>query len=100
MPTTTGWETSYFASPDEAIADWLSLLSLPYAGTCESLSGQEGDLGGAVLCSRFMEDLMPAEIHIWGVFATDDFGGWLLVDVGSAGWSIADESFEYERPDW
>lgn len=94
------FETRYFATPDEAIADWLSELTLPYGGTCESLAGQEAELGGAVVCSQLVEDLVPAEIHIWGVFATDDFGGWILVDVGSAGWSVADESFELEPPAW
>lgn len=98
---TTAWVPGFFATPDEAIADWLSQLPLAYAGTCESLAGREVELGGTVLCSQYVETLAPAaQIHIWGVFATDDFGGWLLVDVGSAGWSIADESLEYERPDW
>ena len=94
------WAPDYFATPDEAIADWLSGLELPFAGPCSDLAGSETEFGGSVLCSQLVEDLVPAQIHIWGVFGTDDFGGWILVDVGSAGWSVADESFEYERPDW
>ena len=94
------FEPEFFATADEAIADWLSALPLPYGGTCASLAGREVELGGAVVCSQLVEDLVPAQIHTWGVFATDDFGGWILVDVGSAGWSVADESLELERPDW
>lgn len=94
------WAPDYFATPDEAIADWLSQLALPFVGLCDDLAGTETELGGTVLCSQLAEDLGPARIYTWGVFATDNFGGWILVDVGSAGWSVADESFEYERPDW
>ena len=98
-PPVAPGEPGVFASPEEAIADHLSKVDLPYAGTCESLSGQEADLGGSVMCSILVDDLRPQQIHRWGVFATDDLRGWLFLDVGSAGWSVVDESFEARPPD-
>ena len=89
----------FFPTPEEAIADHLSQVSPPYAGTCESLAGREVELGGTVSCSVLDQDLIPQQIHRWGVFATDDIRGWMFLDVGSAGWSVADESFEFFPPD-
>ena len=101
VPPTTFDEFAplYFATPDEALTDWLSLVDPPYAGTCDSLSGQT-DLAGVVTCSTFdhSADVGAAEVHRWGVFGTDDLRGWVLVDVGSAGWSVADETFEAVPP--
>ena len=88
----------FFPTPEEAIADHLSLVSPPFAGPCDDLSGREAELGGTVTCSVLDQDLRPQQIHRWGVFATDDLRGWLFLDVGSAGWSVADESFELEPP--
>lgn len=89
----------FFATPEEALADWLSLVDPPYAGTCDSLSGQI-DLAGVVTCSVYDHDadVGLAEVFRWGVFGTDDLRGWVLVDVGSAGWSVADETFEADPP--
>ena len=89
----------YFATPEEALADWLSLVDPPYAGTCDSISGQI-DLAGLVTCSMHDHDADVgfAQVFRWGVFATDDLRGWVLVDVGSAGWSVADETFEVSPP--
>ena len=87
----------YFSTPEEALTDWLAFVDPPYAGTCASLSGQV-ELGGAVTCSTFDYEVGLAQVHRWGVFATDDLRGWVLVDVGSAGWSVADETFELVPP--
>jgi hypothetical protein len=88
----------FFATSEEALADWLSLVDPPYAGTCESLSGQT-ELAGVVSCSVLDHEVgTAAQVFRWGVFATDDLRGWVLVDVGSAGWSVADETFELIPP--
>jgi tetratricopeptide (TPR) repeat protein len=88
----------FFATPEEALADWLAFVEPPYAGTCDSLSDQT-ELAGVVTCSVFDHEVgVAAQVFRWGVFATDDLRGWVLVDVGSAGWSVADETFELTPP--
>jgi hypothetical protein len=96
-PPPVGEEPAGFPTPADAIAWYLEGEDLRYAGDCE---GVDQTLGGTVLCSVLVEDRGSVQVHRWGVFATDQLGGWLLVGSGSAGWSVADAARGEEQPDW
>lgn len=75
--------------------------TLPYQGSCDALAGRQTELGGKVICSILEESRQAEQIYRYGVFATGDLGGWLLVAEGQQyGWNVVDATTTEGRPNW
>jgi hypothetical protein len=88
VPATPSTAPAAFATPEDAIADYLSGQGLDYLGDCSSGSA-DTDLGR--WCSKIYEDNGPQRVYLVGEYGTGGGFG-LRLDRTENGWFVTSET--------